>query len=167
MNVTKKTRRQRRKRPLTSYLSLQLFANIQSNGVDKRTEFAKGWMCPIYKKKDPMEIENYRPITLLNTGYKLLTRTMALLLMKPIRDLIHPDQVGFIPKRQIFNHIRLAKIVLTYAEMMEVDGVTIALDQEKAYNKIRHDYLWETLTKFNLPEAFTNTVRSLYKNAHT
>ena len=144
-----------------------VFADIQSNGVDKRTEFAEGWMCPIYKKKDPMEIENYRPITLLNTDYKLLTRTMALLLMKPIRDLIHQGQVGFIPKRQIFDHIRLAKTVLTYAETMEVDGMIVALYQEKAYDKIRHDYLWETLTKFNLPEVFMNTVRSLYENAHT
>ena len=54
------------------------------------------------QKKDPAEIENYRPIMLLNTDYKLLTKTMALLLMRSIRDLIHLDQVGFIPKRQIF-----------------------------------------------------------------
>ena len=124
-------------------------------------------MCPIYKKKDPTEIENYRPITLLNTDYKLLTKSMTLLLIKPIQMLIHPDQAGFIPKWQIFDHIRLAKMVLMYTDTMEVDGVLVALDQEKAYNKIRHDYLWETLGKFGLPESFTKTVRSLYKNAYT
>ena len=142
-----------------------VFSDIQSHGVDKRSDFAEGWMCPIYKKKDPTEIENYRPITLLNTDYKLLTKTMALLLMKPIKTLIHPDQAGFIPTRQIFDHIRLAKTVLTYAETMEVDGTLVALDQEKAYDKIRHDYLWETLGKFDLPARFTNTVRSLYESA--
>lgn len=119
------------------------------------------------QKKDPAEIENYRPIMLLNTDYKLLTKIMALLLMKPIRDLIHLDQVGFIPKRQIFDHIRLAKTVLTYTETMDVDGVIVALDQEKAYDKIRHDYLWDTLNKFDLPDIFTNTVKSLYENAYT
>jgi len=115
-----------------------VFSDIQSHGVSTESNFAQGWMCPIYKKKDTTEISNYRPITLLNTDYKLLTKTMALLLMKPIHSLIHPDQAGFIPKRQIFDHIRLAKTVLTYAETMEVDGVIVALDQEKAYDRIRH-----------------------------
>ena len=124
-------------------------------------------MCPIYKKKDPTEIGNYRPITLLNTDYKLLTKTLALQLVEPIHKMIHPDQAGFIPKRSIFNHIRLASTIINYAEVMEVDGAIVALDQEKAYDKIRHDYLWKCMETFNLPEIFVSTVKSLYANAHT
>ena len=44
----------------------EVFNDIQTHGVDPNTEFALGWMCPIYKKKDPTEICNYRPITLMN-----------------------------------------------------------------------------------------------------
>ncbi len=47
----------------------------------------------------------------------------------------------FIPKRLIFNHIRLARAIINYAEIAGKDGAIIALDQEKAYNKIWHDYL--------------------------
>ena len=43
----------------------------------------------------------------------------------------------------------------------------IALDQEKAYNKICHNYLWETLKTFKIPQTFINTVKSLYQNACT
>ena len=81
--------------------------------------------------------------------------------------MVHPNQAGFIPKRSIFDHIRLAKAITNYAEVMEVNGSIVALDQEKAYDKIRHDYLWETLTTFGLPPRFINTVKSLYQNAHT
>ena len=42
----------------------------------------------------------------------------------------------------------------------------VALDQEKAYDKIRHNYLWEMLETFNIPEEFVMVVKSLYKNAH-
>ena len=145
----------------------ELINDIQDHGVDPNSNFALGWMCPIYKKKDPSEISNYRPITLMNTDYKLLTKTLALQLMEPIPQLIHEDQAGFIPNRSIFNHTRLARTIINYAEVMEVDGAIIALDQEKAYDKIRHDYLWKTLEAFHIPQTFTNTVRSLYQHAHT
>jgi len=55
-----------------------LFQDIQEHGVDKRTSFMTSWMCLLFKKKDPTEISNYRPITLLNTVYKLLTKVLAL-----------------------------------------------------------------------------------------
>ena len=144
-----------------------VFNNIQIFGMDEESHFAEGWMCPIYKKKDPTEISNYRPITLLNTDYKLFTKTLALQLVEPIHKMIHSDQAGFIPKRSIFNHIRLATTIINYAEVMEVDGAIVALDQEKAYDKIRHDYLWKCLDAFKLPGLFINTVKSLYANAYT
>ena len=144
-----------------------LFSDIQINGVEENSNFASGWMCPLYKKKDTTEISNYRPITLLNTDYKLMTKTLALQLVEPIHKLIHPDQAGFIPKRSIFNHIRLANTIINYAEAMEVDGTIVALDQEKAYDKIRHPYLWSTLEAMNVPDEFVKTVKSLYNNAFT
>jgi hypothetical protein len=66
---------------------------------------------------------------------------MATQLMDKAQNMIHKDQAGFIPKRSIFNHIRLAKAIINYAEITEEDSTIIVLDQEKAYDKIRHDYL--------------------------
>ena len=145
----------------------KIFQDIQEQGTEEGTSFALGWMCPIYKKKDQTEISNYRPITLLNTDYKLLTKVLAIQLIENIEYLVHPDQAGFIPKRSIFDHIRLARTIIKYTELTNDNGAIIALDQEKAYDKIRHDYLWATLEKFNLPHIFIKTVKALYQNAHT
>ena len=145
----------------------KIFQDIQINGIDTRTTFTLGWMCPIYIRKDPTEISNYRPITLLNTDYKLLTKVLALQLMEEAQNIVHEDQAGFIPKRSIFNHIRLAKAIINYAEIAEEDGAIIALDQEKASDKIRHDYLWITLRAFGIPAPFIRTVQELYRNANT
>lgn len=43
----------------------------------------------------------------------------------------------------------------------------VAFDQEKAYDKIKHDYLWKTLKKYGIPDQFIQTVKSLYGTAYT
>ena len=144
-----------------------VLTDIQLYGVDNKTAFALGWICPLYKKKDKTEISNYRPIMLLNSDYKLLTKGLAVQLMYHVDKMIHSDQAGFIPNRSIIDHIKLATAIINYAEASEEDGTIIALDQEKAYDKIRHNYLWATLDAFNLPPTFTKTIKSLYENAST
>lgn len=144
-----------------------LIRDIQEHGIDNRTRFAEGWMCPLFKKKDPTDIKNYRPITVLNTDYKILTKVLAIQLMDRAETMIHEDQAGFIPKRSIFNHIRLAKAIISYAEITEENGAIVALDQEKAYDRIHHDYLWKVLETFHIPTPFIRTIKSLYSHAHT
>jgi len=73
-------------------------------------------MSLIFKKKDKMKIENYRPITLLETDYKIHTKTVANKLGRVCQNLIHKDQAGFISGRSLFDHTRLAHLVVDYAE---------------------------------------------------
>ena len=144
-----------------------VFLDIQRHGVAPGTNFTEGWICPLYKKKDRRDIANYRPITLLNSDYKLLTKILALRLASSAPHIIHENQAGFIPGRVITDQIRLTQMVLHYAEATEENGVIVALDQEKAYDKIAHDYLWLTLEKYGLPPSFITTIKSLYESAET
>ena len=145
----------------------RVFNDVEEWGVDPTTQFTEGWICPIYKKKDRREIGNYRPITLLNSDYKIMTRVLAMRLAGVADSLVSRDQAAFIPGRQIFGHIKLAKAVIDLAEAEEINGAIVALDQEKAYDKINHQYLWAVLRKLNFPENFIRTVQHLYKNAES
>jgi hypothetical protein len=57
------------------------------------------------QKGDKREIANYRPITILNTDYKILTKTLNNRISRVANKLIHPDQTGFVPGRSIFDPI--------------------------------------------------------------
>ena len=151
---------------LTDYIQ-KVFIDVQHHGVDLTMKFSEGWICPLYKKKDRHDIANYWPITLLNSDYKLFTKILALRLAHSAPSIIHEDQAGFIPGRLITDQIRLTQMILHYAEAVEENGVIIALDQEKAYDKIMHDYLWLALDKYGIPTSFINTIRSLYETAES
>ena len=144
-----------------------LYNDVERHGIVHFSEFPKGWMCPLYKKGDMTEISNYRPITVLNTDYKIMTRVLTTRLTDAVPDLIHPDQAGFMRGRRIEDQTELVKMVLNNCEVNETNGVIVCLDQEKAYDKVRHDFIWKTLDKFDFPKHFTNTVRALYENGET
>ncbi len=144
------------------------FKDIHVHGVDSKTSLAHGWIAPIYKEKgERTRVVNYRPITLLNTDYKLLSKSLAIRLAEVAPRIIHKAQAGFVPGRKIHNHTQLARMMMLWAEENNENGAIVALDQEKAYDKIAHDYLWRVLLAFGIPESFIRIIQSLYKNAVT
>ena len=145
----------------------KVFNDISEHGIAPDTDFNEGWLCPIYKKGERTNIANYRPITVLNTDYKVMTKTMANRLAEAAPTLVHRDQAGFIRGRSIHDQVKLAKLTLDYGRINEQNGAIIALDQEKAYDRILHPYLWKTLEKFGLPRWFITTIQHLYQNATT
>jgi ribonuclease HI/exonuclease III len=154
---------------ITEMLAL-VYNDIAEEGLCENSNINAGWMCPIYKKNDKRDIANYRPITVLNTDYKIMAKVLQAKLATAAPKLIHQNQAGFMKGRSIFDHIKTIQAVTEYAEIINDDewnGLIVALDQEKAYDKIRHDYLWEILKKMNLPRRFINTIKEMYKGAKT
>jgi hypothetical protein len=145
----------------------EVYRDIEDFGLTPGSNFNTGWLCPIFKKGDTGLISNYRPITLLNTDYKLMTKAYSIRLMNVAPALIKPDQAGFMKGRKIEDQVKLAKFLLNYAEVAEEDGVLIGLDQEKAYDRINHDYLLRVLDHMRFPPKFSKTVKTLYTNGKT
>ena len=63
--------------------------------------FLTGTIILLYKKKDRKDIRNYRPITLLNADYKILTKILASRLHSTLEHIIAQQQNGFVPGRDI------------------------------------------------------------------
>ena len=144
------------------------FNDIQTHGVCEATKFSDSWMSPIYKEKgERTKVANYHPIMLLNTDYKLLTKVLMIWLASMALDIIHPSQAGFVPRRKLCNHMQLAHMIMHWAEANEVNGAIVTLDQEKAYNKVAHDYLWHMLEHFGIPAEYITVVQALYAKAET
>ena len=148
--------------------ALQIVYNdIQIHGMCKNTDFAEGWLCPIYKKGDKTDISNYRPITVLNTDYKIMTKVLVTRLGEVASYMIHPDQAGFMKGRRIKDQTELAQTAIEWCKITETNGIIVCLDQEKAYDKILHAFLWKSMRKNGIPKKFIDTIKYLYADAHT
>ena len=64
----------------------------------------KGVISLLLKRGDKEELDNWRPITLLNIDYKILAMVLTKRLQKVLPDIINEDQVGYIKGRSgIYN----------------------------------------------------------------
>ena len=60
----------------------------------------------LFKKGDPLSLNNYRPISLLNVDFKLISYVLAQRLKKVLPDIINQDQTGYVKNRFIGFNLR-------------------------------------------------------------
>jgi hypothetical protein len=76
----------------------KLFHKIEVEGT-LTNSFYEATITRIPKpQKDPTNIENFRPISLMNINEKILSKILDNRIQEHIKAIIHPDQVGFIPR---------------------------------------------------------------------
>lgn len=119
----------------------------------------------LYKKGTRPDIRNWRPISLLNTDYKILSKVFAERIKSVLVEIIHPDQKGCVPGRYIGHNIRLIDDILFEIENQSPESVLLQMDQEKAFDRVEWAWLFDTLSHFNFGDRFIGHLKTLYKNA--
>ena len=119
----------------------------------------------LYKKGFRPDIRNWRPISLLNTDYKILSKVFAERIKAILVEIIHSDQKGCVPGRYIGHNIRLIDDILYEIENQSPESVLLQMDQEKAFDRVEWAWLFDTLSHFNFGDRFIGYLKTLYKNA--
>ena len=84
-------------------------------------------------------LDDYRPITLLNTELKILARVLGNRLQIVISDLIGPEQTFAVKGRSIQDNLHLLREVLKGIED-GTEAAMISLDQSKAFDRVDHRF---------------------------
>ena len=89
----------------------------------------------LYKKGDRDDPRNYRPITLLNNDFKIITKTLVRRMTNAVKQFVSREQNGFVPGGFLPENIMLLKLIQAYLEDKDEDGMMIFLDMEKAFDR--------------------------------
>ena len=107
-------------------------------------------------------LKNWRPITLLNTSYKIASGTIANRLKTVLPNLIDPDQTGFIMGRFMGENTRLLYDLMQVAEENNIAGLLLFIDFEKAFDSVSWDFLQNVLKFYNFGPSIQNWVKAFY-----
>jgi hypothetical protein len=110
-------------------------------------------------------LKNWRPISLLNTDYKIITKALANRIKKILPSVINPDQVAYLKDRFIGQNIRTIIDIMGYTRLMNKKGIIAFLDFEKAFDTIKWDVIYDALTLFNFGPEFMGWVRTIYNES--
>lgn len=112
-------------------------------------------------------IKNWRPITLLNTDYKIAAKSIANRIKLVLPNLINHDQTGFLKDRFIGENIRLIDSIIQYATEKNIPGLLLFIDFEKAFDSLEWSFIHDTLSFYGFGASLINWVKTLYSNTES
>lgn len=115
----------------------------------------------IPKKQQPESLKDYRPISLCNVIYKILSKCLANRLRPLMQDIVSENQSAFVPGRLITDN---ALIAFECLHTMQNMGATknglcaYKLDLAKAYDRVDWDYLKRVMEKMGFHEKWVSWI---------
>ena len=128
------------------------------NNILKTKQIPDSWQeaktVILLKRRDPKDIKNCRPISLLSHSYNIFTR-----LLQP------RDQAGFRKGYSTTDHLQALNQIKEKSNEYNLPLCLGFIDYEKAFKTVEHFAIFEALRKTNVNETYTNILQNIYNQA--
>ncbi|KAK6764893.1 hypothetical protein RB195_025000 [Necator americanus] len=133
--------------------------------VPKQWETSKTVL--LYKKGDPHDIGNYRPICLLSVIYKLFTRVILNRIEKVLEEGQPCEQAGFRKGFSTIDHIHTVSKLIEVSREYKMPLCLTFIDLKKAFDSVETEAVVEALDNQGVPTQYIKVLRELYSNFTT
>ena len=125
----------------------------------------RGILALIPKKgKLSQYLENWRPLTLMNTDHKVLAKLLAIRIKPLMEKLVSDNQTGYMKGRFIGSNVCRIMDLLHYVESKDMECLLFSLDFRKCFDTIEFSAVKGTLEYFNFGPYFISMVFTLYNS---
>ncbi|CAH2216315.1 jg21798, partial [Pararge aegeria aegeria] len=128
------------------------------------TQWSESNIILLYKKGDPKDIGNYRPISLLPTLYKLFSTIINARISPTIGARQPVEQAGFRKAFSTIDHIHTLELIIEKYQEHQRPLYLAFIDYQKAFDTVTHASIWESLKKQEVSEVYIEVIRCIYKN---
>ena len=111
-----------------------------------------------------LEIRHWHPLSLLNCDSKIFSKVLANRLYSVLDKLIRHDQSGFLKGHYIGENLLDLQSIIEHCDLHQIPGLIVAIDSEKAFDKLKWSSYYEILRAFNFGEKYIGMVKNLFKN---
>ncbi|DAZ98104.1 TPA: hypothetical protein N0F65_005266 [Lagenidium giganteum] len=142
----------------------KVFQAVRMTGITP-CPFQQACVVALPKLASPRSGLDFRPISLLNSDYKIFARVFALRLHIYLPRLVSDIQFGFVKGWSIHDAIGLVQAALDPVPATRLREATVLLlDIDKAYDIVDCRYLLKVLTWIGFPTRFIRMVHALHRH---
>jgi hypothetical protein len=110
----------------------------------------------IPKQNHPRQFSDYRPISLCNLSYKIITKIIANRIRPLLSRALAEEQLGFLKGRQILDAIGTAQECLHSIKTKNLPAILLKLDLKQAFDCVNWNFLHLILLQCGFGAATTN-----------
>ncbi len=143
---------------------MSIFAKLHSGCLDLAF-INKGWICLIPKKPAPLEIRDYRPISLVNGLVKIISKALATRFQSVMGGLINSCQTAFIKDRSLLDNFLSAHILTHHLYSLKQPSAFLKIDFERAFDQVSWPFLLDLLRVRGFSERWICWISSLISSA--
>jgi len=124
---------------------------------------AGGAIRLIPKKGDTTKIQNWRPISLLNCTYKVISRAVNNRLKTVADTILSRAQKGFTNSRHIQEVLINVIECIAHCNSANIPGSVVSVDMAKAFDSLNHDFMSLVWEFFGFGQNFIRMLDTLLK----
>ena len=110
-------------------------------------------------------IRRLSPFTLLNSDYKIVARIIAQRLRPVLPDHLKETQFCGVPGNTIIDALAAVSDTIAFAESRRIRLCVLSLDFKNSFDRIAHNYLFQTLQGYGIGNAFIAGMKRMYEVA--
>jgi len=120
-----------------------------------------GTITLIPKQKEVKQIQQYRPICMLNVSFKIFTKVLANRLTVVADKVVRQSQTTFMPERNILERAVILHETIHELHKKKKNGVILKLDFKKAYDKVNWSFVQQTLRMKGFSPIWCNWIEEV------